>query len=348
MTNGYRYLTRSLPLAVGGFLAATGPALPHVKWFCAFDVAGQPRGLEQVLCDDFEILVTIALLALLGGSVVEASRWGQATVSALDRATAFARANTEIIIRAVCGFFLVSLWNVGGVLLTPELKTDSAVVPWFQLAMAACLVWRRTLPLVGLGIAVLFVTSVASYGPFHLADYPIFLGVGAYLALTGVGRDYFGIRPLDLLRYLTAITLMWASVEKWAYPQWSFPLFEAKPGMTFGFDPEYFMRAAGVVEFALAFALLCTPLVRRISSVLLLATFVSAIVEFGKIDAIGHALIIAALIGFIADDARRPVGVRNLVAVPAGFAACIWIFIGMYYVAHETAFGSFYRTVPVI
>ena len=35
-------------------LAGTDSASAHVKWFCAYDVAGQPRGLEQVLCQNFE------------------------------------------------------------------------------------------------------------------------------------------------------------------------------------------------------------------------------------------------------------------------------------------------------
>jgi hypothetical protein len=53
---------------------------------------------------------------------------------------------------------------------------------------------------------------------------------------------------------------MWASIEKWAYPEWSYPLLTLHPGMTFGFTPQFYMQAAGVVEFALAFALLWTPL----------------------------------------------------------------------------------------
>ena len=36
--------------------------------------------------------------------------------------------------------------------------------------------------------------------------------------------------------------------------------------MAIGFSPEFFMRAAGVVEFTLAFALVCTPLVRRLAA----------------------------------------------------------------------------------
>ncbi len=74
--------------------------------------------------------------------------------------------------------------------------------------------------------------------------------------------------------------------------------------MTLGYDPEFFMRAAGVIEFTLAFALIWTPLVRRVAATLLAAMFVSAVFQFGKIDAIGHSLIIVVLLAIVADDAR--------------------------------------------
>ena len=41
-----------LGIMVNAMLAASASA--HVKWFCAYDVAGQPDGLENVLCPDFE------------------------------------------------------------------------------------------------------------------------------------------------------------------------------------------------------------------------------------------------------------------------------------------------------
>ena len=49
---------------------------------------------------------------------------------------------------------------------------------------------------------------------------------------------------------------MWGAVEKWAYPQWTFPLLEARPYLTFGLAPEDFMVLAGFVEFAFAFHIL--------------------------------------------------------------------------------------------
>ena len=61
----------------------------------------------------------------------------------------------------------------------------------------------------------------------------------------------FGIRAIDIVRWTAGITLMWASIEKWAYPEWSYPLLVEHPSMTLGFDPDFFMRAAGAIEFAL-------------------------------------------------------------------------------------------------
>ncbi|CAO4163960.1 Transmembrane protein [Methylorubrum aminovorans] len=328
--------------AASFLLIGTGAASAHVKWFCAFDVAGQPRGLEQVLCTDFELLTGLALVCLMFGCLAEGTHLGTALLNALDRVTAAARVNSALIVRAVMGFFLVSLWNLGGIILTPELKTDVAWIPWLQLAMAAGLLWKRTLPFTAAGIVSLFGFAVWNYGIFHLADYPVFLGVAAFLALTAFDRTLFGQRPIDVVRIAAAITLMWASVEKWAYPHWTDPLIAAKPAMTMGASPELFMQAAGVIEFTLAFALIWTPLVRRASAIILTAVFVSAIFEFGKIDAIGHSGIIAVLIAIAADDARVPATRRDVVLAPVYYASALMLFLGAYYLAHSTLYGAGY------
>ena len=211
---------------------------------------------------------------------------------------------------------------------------------FLQLVIAAGMISRKTIPFSAGGIAVLFGWAIYQYGAFHLADYPVFLGIAAYLALIGLQRDLFGVRPLDVVRWAAAITLMWASVEKWAYPQWTFPLLANHPGMTFGYDPEFFMRAAGVIEFTLAFALLWTPLVRRCAAVLLAVMFVSAILDFGKIDAIGHAPIIAVLLVILADDAPATNKLRYAALAPVGYGIALAVFLGAYYLAHALLFGS--------
>lgn len=322
-------------------LANTVEASAHVKWFCAFNVAGQPRGLENVLCFDLEWLVALSVLWLLAGALFEATSPGQALINALNRVTRPLEQNANNILRGTLAFFFISIWAIGGIILTPELKTTSPMIGIVQLCIVACLAHRRTLPFAGLGIVFLFAFATSQYGVFHLADYPIFLGVAIYLILVGLDRDFFGIQPLDILRWAAGITLMWASVEKWAYPEWSFPLLIQHPSLALGFDPELFMRAAGAIEFALAFALIWTPLLARVAAIVLTGMFVSAVFEFGKIDMIGHSAIIAVLIVIVADSRKR--GERLSLKpflVPAGYGGAFAATLFAYYAAHSWIYGS--------
>ena len=327
-----------LALMINAGLAETASA--HVKWFCAYDVASQPLGLENVLCPDFEMLVGISMTWLLFGGVVEWSFIGAAMLRAMNRATQFIEESTELLFRIGCIFFFISIWAVGGIILTPELKADSNWIGAIQLAIAAGMASRRTMPLSGLGIFVLFDYALWNYGAFHLADYPIFLGVAAYVALTGAQTKFFGARPIDVVRWSAGITLMWASVEKWAYPEWSYPLFIQHPNLTLGFTPEFYMRAAGAVEFALAFALMWTPLVRRVAAILLTAAFISAIFDFGKLDLIGHTLIVVVLIAIVADSGSETVLTRRPWLTPLAYAGALSLFLMTYYLAHMVLFGT--------
>jgi hypothetical protein len=317
-----------------------GRAEAHVKWFCAFDVAGQPRGLENVLCPDFEYLIGLSVIALLAGALFEGTHIGLAMQRSMDRVTAPILDRTELMFRAGTAFFFISIWAFGGVLLTPELKTDSTLIGAIQLGIAAGMLSRRTMPLSALGIAVLYAVALYNYGLFHLLDYPVFLGVAAYLALTGLQRDFFGIKAIDIVRYAAGITLMWASVEKWAYPEWTYPLLTQHPGMTLGFDADFYMRAAGAVEFALAFALVWSPLVRRVAAIMLTPMFIGAVATFGKVDLIGHTLIVVVLFAIAADNRGSRELVRYPYLMPVGYAAALVLFMAAYYGAHSALFNT--------
>jgi len=315
------------------------PAAAHVKWFCTYNVAAPPQPIRLVLNGDFRNLALLTIAVLLVAGLLDRTPLGLAMLRSLDRATWFLRDKTDVLVRAVLGGFFVALWMNGGIILTPELKTTVAWVPWLQLAIAVSMIWRQTLVLGALGMATLYVYAIDQYCLFHLMDYPIFLGLAAYLALSAVRAAPFGLRPLDVLRYATAITLMWASVEKWAYPQWTFPLLATHPEMTFGFTPEFYMRAAGLVEFALAFTLACGPLMRRTSAIILTAMFVSAVFEFGKIDALGHSAIIVVLLAILADN-ELPAPRRSLATAPAYFCASLAVTVLAYYGVHAAFFRA--------
>lgn len=338
-----RQVLRCSAVASGAFalgLASLSGAQAHVKWFCAYSVAGQPEGLGNVLCQDFELLTVTAVAALMLGALVDRSFVGEALNRALDRVFSLLRTEPDVMVRAGVGVMMVGAAMMGGIILTPELTTTSPFVPVLQLLIAACLFTRRTLPISALGLASLYITALVQYGAFHLADYPVFLGVSAYLAAVGLGRSIFGARPLDVLRWSVAVTLMWASIEKWAYPGWSFPLFVSHPGMALGFDPAFYMRAAGTVEFALAFALLLTPFSRRCAAIMLSAIFISAIPAFGQVDAVGHAGVIGVLFALMLDTAKRRPRTREIVALPFGFGASLAAVLSLYYVAHAALYGT--------
>lgn len=331
------------PIVLAGMFALVllpHPAAAHVKWFCSYDVAATPRPVSLVINHDYAHLVLLTLMVLVVAGVLDRTPIGVAILRSIDHVTWLIRDRSDDLMRAVLGGFFVALWAMDGIILTPELKTSAAWVPWLQLAIAVGMIWRQTLVLSALGIVALYAYAVDQYCIFHLLDYPIFLGLAAYCALSGLKISPFGLRPLDILRFLTAVTLMWASVEKWAYPEWTYPLLAIHPEMTFGFDPAFYMRAAGLVEFALAFTLACGPLMRRSSAILLLAMFVSAIFEFGKIDALGHSPIIVTLLAILADN-TVVAPKRSYVAIPAYFCASLAATIFAYYGVH----AIFYRAV---
>jgi hypothetical protein len=321
-------------LTIGWPLAAAA----HVKWFAPYDVPGQPRILPDVFKIIFWQPASAALLAFVLTAYLERSRLGSAILAALDRLTEWFRPRVDDLYRAGTAAFFIALWALGGIILTPELKTDSPSIPLLQLAIAAGMFWRPTMVLSALGIVVLYAIGLANYGLFHMLDYPIFLGLAAYLACSGLQIEPFGVRPLDIARWAAGLTLMWASVEKWAYPEWTFPLLKSDPSLAMGFYIDYYMSAAGVVEFSLALGLLWSPLVRRLSALVLIAMFTTAVVPFGKIDAIGHSMIIVILIGILADrepTVRKP-PISTMAYYPASLAATISLYYGVHALIYRT------------
>ena len=100
------------------------------------------------------------------------------------------------------------------------------------------------------------------------------------------------------------------------------------------------MRAAGTVEFALAFALLMTPFSRRCAAIMLAAIFISAIPAFGRVDAIGHAGVIGVLFALTRDDAKRLPSVKEVIALPFGFGGALAGFLGVYYLTHAALYHT--------
>jgi len=273
------------------------PASAHVKWFAPYDVTQSPVPLKGVMTPHFLVVLAGFMLLMVGGFVLDrlATRSGYGAAGSARHGDA-----EERVLRAGMGAFFMALFATGGVILTPELHTEADWPAWLQLGIAASMFSARSCVLGALGIVVLYIYGVALYGVFHLSDYPVFLGIAAYMALTSASPALRGAERLRALRmpilYATVCgSLMWGAIEKWAYPQWTFPLLEARPYLTLGIPPEDFMVVAGFVEFALAFYILTGFGLLRLGIAGLSLIFVSAILEFGKLDAVGHLPLIAGL-----------------------------------------------------
>src|SRR5690606_2588890 len=125
---------------------------------------------------------------------------------------------------------------------------------------------------------------------------------------------------------------------------WFYPLVEERPFLTFGLPRDPFIPMAGVAEFTMGFGLLWTPLVRRLSAVALLLIFVAAVYPFGRIDLVGHALIMGTLLVIVADPTRAVPATtssrRAVLMVPVGLLTALVGVGGAYWGLHATLYSE--------
>jgi branched-subunit amino acid transport protein len=331
--------------AVLPVLLAT-PAEAHVKWFAPYIVGAPPAPIVNTLTDLwFWVAILLVLAFFLATRFIEQGPFGEAVLKGLDTVTGPLWTRLDDFVRCVVGAFFVAIFAVGGVYLTPDLKTPAEWVSWLQLLIAFGIFWKRTMPLSAAGIILLWILALREYDFFHLLDYlALGVSVALYLVLASSSNENWRKHRFEVLRWGVAIALMWSSLEKFAYPEWFWPLVEEKPFLTFGLPRDVFIPMAGVAEFTLGFGLLWTPLVRRLSAIALFVIFNAAVWPFGRVDLVGHALIMAIIVAIAVDPTRElhflP-KVRNALAnVPIVLASALVIFSLGYWGLHLVLYGA--------
>ena len=136
---------------------------------------------------------------------------------------------------------------------------------------------------------------------------------------------------------------MWSSLEKFAYPAWFYPLVVEKPFLTFGLPRDAFIPMAGVAEFTMGFGLTWTPLIRRLSAGALFIIFTAAVWPFGRVETIGHRLIMAILLAVACDHSRAshilPRLKSSLSSIPVALLTALVIFVSSYWGLHVAFYG---------
>lgn len=325
-------LIASLPLT-------STPAAAHVKWFVNCNVSDNPLPVQAVFTTTFFVFFGLFLILLYLGCVAERTVLGANVSQLLDHHTAELHRRADDLLRSVAAVSFALLWADGGLIITPELKANSIWLTAIQLLIPIYMFGRATLPAAGAGIIVLYGYGVATYGLFHMLDYPVFLGLGVFFALSASQNARLLAFRFDFLRWTVACSLLWPSIEKFVYPGWIAPIAITHPEITLGFDVPTVVTAAGIVEFGLSFALFWTPMIRRLAALILVAVLTAATFDFGKVDGIGHLMIIAILIVVFAHpggthDRRHPAlaPLAGSIALPA----VIFLYTG----GHALYYGS--------
>lgn len=302
----------------------------HVKWFAQYDISKPPMPIGDVLTKTFIwffiwSIVAIYLFFLVDRFVLrkgylaeQDSNWKINDHQAID------------IMRIAVAIFFAGLaaYSYFGhvtMLLTPDLTTFNRIVPLLQIGIAVSALFHRTVPLVGAGILALFVMSVGQYGAYHMTDYMIFIGMGYFFLVCTVRRWRWRKTGFVVLYKSTGVTLMWAAIEKFAYPEWTYPMLNDNPDLLMGLSPYVYMILAGFIEFNIAFLMILSAsvLARKIA-IGLQAVFILAIFKFGLIDALGHFMIITILaILFMRGPTKR---IRNTMVLAD---KAIWVDAGL-------------------
>ncbi len=326
--------------------------LAHVKWFAVFDVNAMPKPIGEVLNGQFIKFFLASVVAVCAFFLADRAAYRRALLHALDARLKKLDDLSVLILRLSAAIFFISLWafyqSYGiAFYITPELRTHSAYVPWLHLALGICALFRRSLPAVGVGIFALFGLAVRNYGLFHLLDYMIFVGLGYFFLVATIERGKWRQSGFVVLFAATGITLLWAAMEKFAYPEWSYSMLRSHPDMLMGLQPETFMVLAGFVEFCVAFVLLgAVSIAGRVVALVFQAIFMLAIFEFGLLDAIGHLMIIAILFVLFM---RGPTSAREILVLRQKSVAMeVYFMMGLYFLAFVMIFIAYYGLHAVL
>lgn len=129
------------------------PAEAHVKWFAPYIVGAPPQPVLQTLTNFwFWTGIILALVFFVATRVVERSASGPRLLDGLDRITDPLWRRLDDLVRVVTAAFFVTIFAVGGVYLTPDLKTPTEWISWMQLLIALLIFSRLTQPLAAAGI----------------------------------------------------------------------------------------------------------------------------------------------------------------------------------------------------
>ena len=291
-----RRLTRGFGALLAIMLLGQATALAHVKWFSDFSFSDKPLTLAEAIGPTFLGLLLLSTVVI--GALVYLDRqltdvgWYNRTNNWLKKQSQ----HSLTVMRVAAGAVLLLSWQADA-MLVPELTISATWIGWLQFVLAFLLLFRKTVPLAGLGLIVIYGMGLVEFGFFHMLDYPMYAGAGYYFLVSNSSDRVRGT-GLPALYITVGFSLCWVALEKIIYPQWGLYVLQQNPQLAMGFDLDFFLIGAAFVEFCLGYLLIICLLQRPLALVITLVFFTTTMV-FGKLEVIGHTLIHGALLVFL-------------------------------------------------
>lgn len=306
-----------------GWLGLQATALAHVKWFSNFSFGNRPLSVSEVLSPTFFALAVLSMVTLAALVFLDRRLSGTAWFEQTSRWLEVRREQSLLVMRVGLGAVLLLSWQADA-MLAPELTLGGVWVGWFQFALALMLLFRYTTPLSGGGLLLLYLCGVFQYGPMHMLDYALFVGVGYFLLVSNASDDRIRASRIPVLYATVGFSLCWVALEKLVYPEWALFLLEQHPQLTLGLEKNFFLVGAAFVEFNLGYLLIICLLQRPLALIITLVFFLTTLV-FGKVEVIGHTMLHAILVAFVLEGPgpiySAPITFHKRLGLRAAFAA---------------------------
>ncbi|WP_433939166.1 hypothetical protein [Paenibacillus lautus] len=265
----------------------------HVKWFTD-NFEWVPLPIPRIVTLTFLFWLAFTLLILLLTCAIHDPLGKMRPVVRIHGWLHRLRPHTEVILRIGLAIGLV-LQLLSGSYLAPEFRTNSMWIILGLSAAAACLLYKRTLPVSGAILFLLYIQASLSYGLFHSIDYLLYLGIVYYLFVCGTPIKR---TAAPVLYICTGMSLAWLAMEKLTIPELACTVMGSYGLPTFGFTIEHFVMISAFVEIGLAWAFI-VGIMNRFTALLVSSIFIMTSLVFGYKEVIGHMIIHTVLILFL-------------------------------------------------
>ena len=290
----------------GAILFFTSPwAEAHVKWFSEFSYGDRPNPLNDILSPTFYWLALLSVTVI--AFMVFLEHWA-GKFQTMQRLNEWLSAKSKYSLAVMrLGMAATLLWSwQAGTILAPDLATNSEKALWLEFLTAFFLIFRKTVPIAGLGVLSLFGYAIFENGIFYMLDYLMYAGI-AYYFITAISKNSAIQRTALPAVYATVgFCLIWLGIEKLVYPSWAKYLLELHPVLALGFDHDFFVMGAAFVEISLGFMIMAC-LQQRLLALTISLVFLLTTMVFGRQEVVGHTMIHAVLIVFLIAGAGKAV-----------------------------------------